>query len=358
MPKQWTEEEDQFLADNVMRMSNKEMAESLGVTSASVANRMKRKGIRRAEKPSEWTDQEVDFLIKNVSRLTQQEIADHLGKTKRAVTSAVRRRGLQTDGNKGAAIKFDRQNREEREVHRGKVPEGWFSYPGSQRIAKEEGLQFYFNGKACKNNHIELRYANSGQCRGCKREDVRRRQGTPELLAWRKRFRQQQEQRDKGAIYVKARYAADPEFAMRRNLSSRIAHSLRENNARKPEETLALLDCTWDEFVEWISSQFEEGMTLDNYGEWHLDHVRPLESFQLSENGQPSEQCYVGFNWRNYQPLWAAKNISKSDNYEPADEVEWAYMMRELGYDGELFLLFEEGRGGLYGQGAAGEVDT
>jgi hypothetical protein len=32
--------------------------------------------------------------------------------------------------------------------------------------------------------------------------------------------------------------------------------------------------------------------------------------------------------------------------------------MRELGYDGELFLLFEEGRGGLYGQEAAGEVDT
>ena len=42
----------------------------------------------------------------------------------------------------------------------------------------------------------------------------------------------------------------------------------------------------------------------------------------------------------------------------PADEVEWAYMMRELGYEGELFLLFEEGRGGLYGQEAAGEVDT
>ncbi len=44
---------------------------------------------------------------------------------------------------------------------------------------------------------------------------------------------------------------------------------------------------------------------------------------------------------------WAAENISKSDDYDPADEVDWAYMMRELGYDGELFLLFEEGRGGL-----------
>ena len=47
--------------------------------------------------------------------------------------------------------------------------------------------------------------------------------------------------------------------------------------------------------------------------------------------------------------MWAAENISKSDNYDPADEVERAYMMRELGYNSELFLLFEEGRGVLYG---------
>ena len=33
----------------------------------------------------------------------------------------------------------------------------------------------------------------------------------------------------------------------------------------------------------------------------------------------------------------------------PHHEVEWAGQMRELGYDGELFLLFEEGSGGLAG---------
>ena len=59
------------------------------------------------------------------------------------------------------------------------------------------------------------------------------------------------------------------------------------------------------------------------------------------------EQQLVCFNWRNLRPMWAAENISKSDDYDPADEVDWAYMTRELGYDGELFLLFEEGRGGL-----------
>ena len=41
------------------------------------------------------------------------------------------------------------------------------------------------------------------------------------------------------------------------------------------------------------------------------------------------------------------------DDHGAADEAEWAYMMRELGYEGELFLLFEEGHGGLYGQDAS-----
>ena len=48
-------------------------------------------------------------------------------------------------------------------------------------------------------------------------------------------------------------------------------------------------------------------------------------------------------------PLDKFDNYAKGDTYEPHDEVEWACMMRELGYDGELLLLFEEGRGGLYG---------
>ena len=64
MPKQWTEEEDQFLADNVMRMSNKEMAESLGVTSASVANRMKKKGSEEPKNRQNGQTKRSIFLLK------------------------------------------------------------------------------------------------------------------------------------------------------------------------------------------------------------------------------------------------------------------------------------------------------
>ena len=92
-----------------------------------------------------------------------------------------------------------------------------------------------------------------------------------------------------------------------------------------------------------MQDQFENEMTWDNWGDWHIDHIRPCMSFDLTDIEQ-QKTCY---NWRNLRPLWGEENISKSDNYEPHDEAAWSYLMRELGYEGELFLRFEEGTGGL-----------
>ena len=64
-------------------------------------------------------------------------------------------------------------------------------------------------------------------------------------------------------------------------------------------------------------------------------------SFDLTDIEQ-QKTCY---NWRNLRPLWGKENIAKSDNYEPHDEAAWSYLMRELGYEGERFLRFEEENG-------------
>ena len=96
-----------------------------------------------------------------------------------------------------------------------------------------------------------------------------------------------------------------------------------------------------------LESFFQQGMSWENHGRgdnaWHIDEIRPISSFDLTDE----EQQKICFNWRNRQPLWGSQNLEKKDIYEPHHEVEWARRMRDLGYDGELFLLFEEGRGGL-----------
>lgn len=61
---------------------------------------------------------------------------------------------------------------------------------------------------------------------------------------------------------------------------------------------------------ESIESKFTEGMVWENYGEWHIDHIRPISSFD--KNVKPS----VINDLNNLQPLWAFDNLSKGSKYE------------------------------------------
>lgn len=56
-----------------------------------------------------------------------------------------------------------------------------------------------------------------------------------------------------------------------------------------------------------IEQQFQLGMTWQNYGTWHIDHIRPCGSFDLTEQTE-RQAC---FHWSNLMPLWAADNMAK-----------------------------------------------
>lgn len=70
-----------------------------------------------------------------------------------------------------------------------------------------------------------------------------------------------------------------------------------------------LIGCTVEELKRHIESQFEPGMTWENWGYrgWHIDHRTPLASFDLSK----SEQVKAAFHFTNLQPLWAGQNLRK-----------------------------------------------
>ena len=68
-----------------------------------------------------------------------------------------------------------------------------------------------------------------------------------------------------------------------------------------------LLGCTIQEARNHIEKQFIDGMSWENYGKWHIDHIKPCASFDLTkENDQ--RKC---FHYTNLQPLWAKDNLVK-----------------------------------------------
>jgi hypothetical protein len=75
----------------------------------------------------------------------------------------------------------------------------------------------------------------------------------------------------------------------------------------KCKSTMKLLGCSVEECWKHLESKFQPGMTRENHGKWHLDHVRPCASFDLTKP-EEQEKC---FHYSNYQPLWAEQNLSK-----------------------------------------------
>ena len=62
---------------------------------------------------------------------------------------------------------------------------------------------------------------------------------------------------------------------------------------------------------EYLEKQFEKGMSWKNYGEWHIDHIKPCASFSLI-NEEEQKEC---FHYTNLRPLWAEENLSRPKKY-------------------------------------------
>ena len=83
----------------------------------------------------------------------------------------------------------------------------------------------------------------------------------------------------------------------------------------KTSSSLDYVGLTADELMEHLEAKFTEGMTRENYGKWHVDHIRPLASFDFT-GPDKEKQLYKAWNYTNLQPLWASENQSKGAKYE------------------------------------------
>jgi len=105
--------------------------------------------------------------------------------------------------------------------------------------------------------------------------------------------------------YHRNRRLIDPTYKLVTNLRTRIYLALK--NDYKSKTSKQLLGCTIAYLKQHLASQFTKGMDWDNYGKWHVDHIKPCALFDLSK---PSEQLKC-FHYTNLQPLWADDNLKK-----------------------------------------------
>ena len=107
--------------------------------------------------------------------------------------------------------------------------------------------------------------------------------------------------------YIYKRRRENVEFRILDTCRKRLYKAIANN--RKTASTIELIGCTPAELKQHLEKQFRDGMSWENYGEWHVDHIVPCSLFDFTK---PEDQRAC-FNYTNLQPLWAIDNIRKSN---------------------------------------------
>lgn len=121
-------------------------------------------------------------------------------------------------------------------------------------------------------------------------------------------------QRERGKR--KLRWNNDYNYRLKNIISHQIRCNLFQNKTFK---TFELLNYSIQDLKNHLESLFQEGMNWNNYGYtgWHIDHIKPVASFNLinkdgSQNLEEIKKCWA---LENLQPLWAKDNMSKGAWY-------------------------------------------
>lgn len=113
----------------------------------------------------------------------------------------------------------------------------------------------------------------------------------------------------KHSQYENFKYKTDPLFRLRKNIRRRILAAFK--GFYKNKTTQNLIGCSWLELKLHIEKQFKKNMCWENYGEWHIDHIKPLSLFNILNEDELKKANH----YTNLQPLWAFENLSKGNKF-------------------------------------------
>ena len=90
----------------------------------------------------------------------------------------------------------------------------------------------------------------------------------------------------------------------------------------KTQTTKDILGYSYDDLKLNIESKFENGMSWENHGEWHVDHIIPISLFKEGTDAMIVNRL------DNLRPMWKLENIKKSNKLILNDSHK--YLLSEL----------------------------
>ena len=117
-------------------------------------------------------------------------------------------------------------------------------------------------------------------------------------------------------LYLKNKRKTDPIFKLSSNVRNRIREFLSLKRLTKKNKVFDIVGLTPLELKKYLETQFVVGMSWNNYGEWHIDHIIPLSS------SKTEEEIYKLCHYTNLQPLWAKDNLVKSNKLDYLYETD------------------------------------
>jgi len=91
----------------------------------------------------------------------------------------------------------------------------------------------------------------------------------------------------------------------------------------KNQTTLDILGYSYDILKSNMESKFKKGMSWENHGEWHVDHIIPISLFK--------EGTHAGIVNRldNLRPLWSNDNLVRQNKIDDLED-EYKYLLEDF----------------------------
>ena len=179
---------------------------------------------------------------------------------------------------------------------------------------KKDGLQGYCKSCMKKTNansfqrHKKERMASSLRYQKCQKSKKYKREWSKRKYDTNPEFRKKC---IKNAVaYERIKLDTDPTYKLIHNMRRRLRHAVK-GYGDKYDTTMNLVGCNSTKLREYLEAKFTEGMIWENQGDWHIDHIQPCCSFDLTSE-EEQRKC---FHYTNLQPLWAKDNLQKGGKY-------------------------------------------